>query len=142
MERISLDDQYAQIAHIISKRGTCNKLRVGCVITQNGRIVATGYNGGLKGEKECDWGVKDFHCIEASCIHAVHAEANAIYFAAKQGISLKGATMYCTHSPCTDCAEAIVQAGIIKVCYSELFRDPKPLERLNLNGVLTEYWPI
>lgn len=138
MERMTIVEQYMRIAQLISERGSCHRLKVGCLIAKENRIVSTGYNGILKNEQECDFGILDQHCVEASCIHAVHAEANAIYAAARMGISLQGSLIYCTHSPCTDCVEAIVQAGICKVYFGELFRDQAPLTRLRSQGLLVE----
>lgn len=132
MERISNVDLYLGIANLIAKRGRCLRLQVGAVITLDNRIISTGYNGPLKNESDCN---KDSCDLKSSCTRAVHAEANAIYFAARMGISLKGATIYCTHSPCIDCCEAIVQAGIVEVIFTDEFRDPNPLDRLTLNGV-------
>lgn len=97
------------MAKVMSMRGTCGRAKVGCVLTVQGRIVATGYNGPI--DKNCD-GV----CDKLSpCTNAVHAEANAIAFAARNGIALAGATLYCTHTPCLKCAELIVQSGITEV---------------------------
>lgn len=132
MERIERTELNLQIAELISKRGTCKRLQVGAVITQDYRIVATGYNGPLPSEYSCN----ERNCeLNQSCTRAVHAEANAIFFAAKKGIALEGATLYCMYSPCTDCAEAIVQAGIKTVVFREFFRDSNPVNRLKNAGV-------
>jgi dCMP deaminase len=131
MERLNRNELNIGIAKLISQRGTCERLQVGCVITMDGRLISSGYNGPLPGENGCH-GICD---TTASCNRAVHAEANAIYAAARNGIALKGSTIYCTHSPCTDCVEAIVQSGIIEVVFEELFRDKEPLNRLRALGI-------
>lgn len=131
-ERITTHELYLTLADHISKRGTCQRAQVGCVITIQNRIVSTGYNGPLPGEHDCN----DINCdLNQSCIRAVHAEANAIFFAAKRGIALEGGTLYCRYSPCTDCVEALVQAGIKEVHFQEFFRDTKPVTRMLKAGV-------
>lgn len=145
MERITRDTLNMEVAGVISKRATCGRARVGCVITINNRIVSTGYNGpprGLLANNALDQG----HCTcdtKVPCAIAIHAEANAIYAAARAGISLAGGKLYCLYSPCWKCAEAIIQAGIEEVYYSKEYRDDKPLELLSMHGILinTVEWP-
>lgn len=132
MERIDRVELGLQMAELISKRGSCQRLQVGAVITLEGRIIATGYNGPLQSEYTCNAN----NCeLNKSCERAVHAEANAIYFAARNGIALEGGILYCTYSPCTDCAEAIVQSGIKTVIFRKFFRDTLPINRLKSAGV-------
>lgn len=104
------------ITQLIAARSTCPRARCGAILTtSDGHILATGYNGAPAGQPHCT----DAGCVEAqgSCIRAVHAEANAITQAAKLGIPLAGATMYCTHRACHACAKLIIQAGISSVVY-------------------------
>lgn len=130
MERISRNQLYISIADLISKRGTCGRLQVGAVITRNHRIVATGYNGPVKDGAHC----KGYCNIETSCTRAIHAEANAIYFAAAEGVSLKGCDIYCTHSPCIKCAEAIISSGIRNLYYLHNFRDRSGIDFIKNNS--------
>jgi dCMP deaminase len=128
-ERISRATLYIASAYLMALRGTCKRMKVGCVITsKDNRIIATGYNGSL-----------DKHCISCDltkpCTDAIHAEANAIAYAAKKGILLEGSIIYCTHSPCIKCAELIIQAGIKKVIYSKPYRDTTPKTLLEYNMV-------
>lgn len=128
-ERISRDTLYIATASLMSLRGTCKRMKVGCVITsKDNRIIATGYNGSL-----------DKHCtlcdLSKPCTEAIHAEANAIAYAAKKGIPLDGSIIYCTHSPCLKCAELIIQSGIKKVVYSKPYRDQTPKILLESNMV-------
>lgn len=112
-DRLDRDSLYILMAKLMGYRGTCLRANVGCIITVDNRIVSTGYNGSIHNE-HC----KELACdIKQKCQHAVHAEANAIAFAAKKGISLEGGTLYCNYSPCTDCAKLIIQAGIKRVVY-------------------------
>lgn len=113
MSRLDRIETNILVATVIAQRASCKRAKVGCVITKNHRIVSTGYNGPLLNtdctEANCD--------LKQKCQHAVHAEANAIAAASCQGIPLKGATLYCTHCPCYDCAKLIVQSGISAVVY-------------------------
>lgn len=135
-ERISRAELYTNIAQLMALRATCKRLNVGCVITsEDHRIISTGYNGPL---------AQDLHCttcdLSSSCQNAVHAEANAIASAAKHGISLKGANLYVTHSPCPTCTLLIIQSGIKSVTFLEKFRDTKGLDTLIANGItLTQF---
>jgi len=119
------------IAFLVSKRGTCQRAKVGCVITQDKRIVATGYNGQILNAGEC----RDICDITIGCKHAVHAEANAIAFSARLGISLLGSTLYCTHQPCYECAKIIIQAGINKVYYCLPYRITDGIHLLSEAGI-------
>lgn len=132
MERLTREAYYMGMATLTAKRGSCGRAQVGCVIIRDGRLICSGYNGPLKHDcdKRCD--------LEKPCINAIHAEANAIAFAAKNGIRLKGSTMFITFSPCTKCAELIIQSGISKVVYLTEFRDNTGLLLLNNNNILTE----
>lgn len=123
-ERISTDDVLLQIANIFSSRSTCSRQSVGCVIAINGRIISTGYNGAPSGIPHC------VHTDDSPCLDSVHAEANAIAFAAKSGIKTKGATIYTTHSPCKACAQLIINAGIKVVLYLNKHRDTTGIDLL------------
>lgn len=124
-------DTYLAVAEVISRRGTCGRAKVGCVITQENRIVSTGYNGPV-GHLYC----APHYCdLTQKCKHAVHAEANAIAFAAREGIALDNATLYCMVEPCVNCAMLIVQAGIKKVYFETNYTDSEGSILLKMNGV-------
>lgn len=130
MERISRATLALGIADLISKRGTCRRARVGCVITTSDhRIISSGYNGPLKEEDciACD--------IEKGCKLAIHAEANAIAAAAKWGIRLNCTILYSTVAPCIKCAELIIQSGILIVNFSIPYRDEDGIKLLQDHGV-------
>ncbi len=100
-----------ETAKLIAARGTCDRLQVGAIITRNARIVSSGYNGNVSGAPHCnhsEWPL-------APCSTAVHAEANAIVFAARHGVGVEGAEMWCTHQPCLACANLIINAGSLRV---------------------------
>ena len=120
MKRIDRDEYLMKIAELVALRGTCPRAKVGAVLVREGRVISTGYNGSPSGTPHCI----DMDCIldeRGKCIRTVHAELNCICFAAKYGIKTEGATMYITHSPCLDCAKAIINAGIKKVIYLEKY---------------------
>jgi dCMP deaminase len=114
-ERISRDELFIQIARLMSLRGTCRRGQVGALIVSiDHRIIGSGYNGTLIGQKHCEL----LNCdLTKKCEHSVHAEANAIAFAARKGINVEGSSLYCTTAPCKTCAMLIVQAGIMRVVY-------------------------
>lgn len=131
MERLSRHEVSLAIAKQIARRGTCKRLQVGAIITLDGRIISSGYNGPLEDEAQCEWTCNAMN----PCTKSVHAEANAIYAAAKYGIALKGASLYSTHSPCEHCVEAIVQSGIKHLYFIEQFRETSHLKRLKIAGI-------
>jgi dCMP deaminase len=111
--RITRDQMFSDIAHTISARGTCPRAKVGAVIVRDSRIIATGYNGSLPGEVHCE----DEGCIieDNHCIRVLHAEQNAIIWAARKGLSTDGAIIYVTYPVCHRCRGLIAAAGIIKI---------------------------
>lgn len=131
--RIPRDRLFIEVAKLFSQRAICGRLKVGCVITKNSRIIATGYNGPLNMDHGYplvarESSLNDCTCdLSKPCELSIHAEANAIAYAAKYGIPLDGTTLYITHSPCLKCSELIIQAGIHKVVYDQDFRDNKGL---------------
>ena len=118
------------IAFAVSARGTCSRAQVGAVIARDFRVISTGYNGVPSGMGHCDH-TQD----EQGCKHSVHAEANALVFAARHGLSVEGCTLYTTYSPCYECAKLIVNAGITRVAYSLLYRDYSGVELLRDAGI-------
>lgn len=124
------------IAHatIEAQEGTCNRLKVGAVIAIDGRVVATGYNGAPSHLPHCG---DECYPGGPPCRRSVHAEANAIAFAAKHGLATNNATMVSTDSPCLECARLIINAGIKEVYYAREYRDTKPLKELMDAGVRT-----
>lgn len=146
--RITREELYITVAETFAKRSTCGRLQVGCVLVRDGRIISTGYNGPLPpstfipsvGGKAIPIRMKNTMCscdLEKPCQKSIHAEANAISFSAKNGISLENSTLYVTHSPCIKCAELIIQAGIIGVIYKNDFRVNDGLLLLENNNIRT-----
>lgn len=124
-----------RIARTVAERGTCNRASVGCVIAREGRILSMGYVGSPPGEPHCH----DVGCLidpgGKGCIRTQHAEANAIAWAARNGIALMGADLYITLSPCLSCAKTIITAGIAAVYYETAYRNQDGISYLNRVGV-------
>lgn len=122
-QRPDWDHYFMQIADIVASRGSCERLQVGCVIVRDKRILVTGYNGAAKGAEHCtDPGVGCL-MVDGHCQRAVHAETNAVIQGALHGVSLAGATVYVTHSPCRNCAKLLVGTGIVRVVYRKDYAD-------------------
>ena len=135
------DEYLMKITRLVALRGTCERARVGAVLVREGRIISTGYNGSPSGTPHCD----DEGCIldkRGKCIRTIHAELNCICFAAKQGIKTEGTTLYVTHSPCLDCAKAIINSGIKKVLYMVEYSNLDGLRLLKKAQVETKYYRI
>lgn len=138
------DSRFMDLAFEIGKWSSCCKddRHVGAVIVQDKRILATGYNGAPSGVFSCkDKGfcmrikenIPSGTCLE-KC-YAIHAEQNAIIQAAKVGVSIDGATLYCTHRPCTICTKMIINVGIKKVIYKEDYPDEFSVKMFDEAGV-------
>ncbi len=120
--RTTWDRYFIDIAHAVASRGTCDRLAVGCVVaTTCHRILATGYNGSLRGAPHC--ADVDHRMHDGHCTHAVHAEANAVCAAAAHGVALAGAVAYVTHAPCRRCLQLLAAAGITRIVYDRPYTD-------------------
>lgn len=120
--RPSWDEYFLNLVPVVGSRGTCDRGRSGCVIVKERRILATGYVGSPIGTEHCDEIGHEMHTVKHEsgeetrhCIRTSHAEQNAIANAARFGIALEGATLYCQMAPCYVCAKMIINAGIKKV---------------------------
>lgn len=132
--RLSRDQMLMEVARVVAFRGTCTRAFIGAVIAKDGRIISSGYVGAPAGAPHCS----DVGCeigTHNGCIRTVHAESNAIAFAAKFGSSTDGATLYTTLSPCNDCAKLIINSGIKRVVYHNEYRDSRGLRMLEESGV-------
>lgn len=111
-----------EVAEAISKRATCDRGRSGCVIAKDRQILVTGYVGSPVGFPHCNEVghqmkkmIHEDGNISQHCVRTVHAEQNAICQAAKRGVSIEGATLYCRMTPCRTCAMLLINAGIKRV---------------------------
>ena len=114
------------IAREVATRSTCDRKHVGAVIVRDKCILATGYNGSVRGLAHCD--DEGHMMVDGHCVRTVHAEANAIVQAAKNGSRLDGAAIYVTASPCWNCFKLIVNAGLMRICFGEFYRDQRIFE--------------
>ncbi len=118
------DKNFINIAHELASASKCVSKQVGAVIVKNGRILSTGYNGTPAGFTNCNehWNgeyTKDHH--EWSKTYEIHAEMNAIIWAAREGISIDGATIYVTLEPCSECSKNLIASGIKKIVYDKAY---------------------
>ena len=143
------DKRFMKLTEEVAGWSSCYQTNrhVGAVIVKDKRVVTTGYNGAPAGVKSC---VEKGECLSKKLniasgtkhelCFAVHAEQNAIIQAAKLGVSIDGATLYCTHQPCVICAKMIINAGISRVVYKEGYPDDFSLELFKESGLLVEKW--
>lgn len=132
MTRPSNASVLMETARLWSSRSTCSRLSVGAVLARDTRILAQGYNGAPSGLDHCP----EPH-PEGPCTRAVHAEANVIAWAARQGLSTQGSTMYLTHWPCLECAKLIINAGVESVFFDEDYRSFSGVALLIESGIPT-----
>ncbi|MCK9276331.1 MAG: cytidine/deoxycytidylate deaminase family protein [Syntrophales bacterium] len=143
-ERPSWDRYFMDIVDLVSLRSTCIRRKVGAILVRDKRILATGYNGAPSGLA---------HCLETGCLRdklkipsgerhelcrGLHAEQNAIIQAALHGVSIKGATIYCTNHPCIICSKMIINSGLTKIFYREGYQDQLAEDLLKEAGIETK----
>jgi len=121
-KRPSWDDYFLDLADAVSRRATCDRGRSGCVIVKDKRMLVAGYVGSPSGLEHCDEvghqmkkTVHEDGHVTDHCVRTVHAEQNAICQAAKLGVSVDGASLYCRMTPCRVCAMLIINCGIKRV---------------------------
>jgi len=144
--RPTWDEYFMEVANAIAKRATCDRGRSGCVIAKDNQILATGYVGAPAGLPHCDdvghQMKKMLHedgSITEHCVRTVHAEQNAICQAAKRGVSIDGATLYCRMTPCRTCAMLIINCGIVRVVAEYRYHDGDESEAMfKMAGVKLE----
>ncbi|MBO5214762.1 MAG: cytidine/deoxycytidylate deaminase family protein [Clostridia bacterium] len=149
MKGTKWDKRFIEMADVVATWSSCyqQNRQVGAVIAKNKRILTTGYNGASAGIESCkDRG----ECLrrklnipsgtQHELCYATHAEQNAIIQAAKMGISIDGATLYCTHQPCVICAKMIINSGIKRIVYRNGYPDEFSLQLLNESGVEIEQY--
>ncbi|MCE5262588.1 MAG: cytidine/deoxycytidylate deaminase family protein [Deltaproteobacteria bacterium] len=139
--RPAWDDYFLDIVSLVGRRATCLRRQVGAALVRDRRILATGYNGAPSGLR---------HCLEIGCLReqqhvpsgerhelcrGLHAEQNAIIQAALHGVSVKGATLYCTNRPCIICAKMIINAGIVRIVVGGDYRDDLAEQMLAEAGI-------
>jgi dCMP deaminase len=138
--RASWDEYFMSIAQVVASRSTCQRKYVGAVIVRNRTILSTGYNGSIRGLPHCtDVG----HMMEGGhCVATIHAEVNAIIQAARNGVMIEGATLYVTASPCWNCFKQAANAGIVRICYAEFYRDERIFSVAGTLGIELDHLPL
>ena len=124
------DEYFMSITELVAGRSTCMRRKVGALIVKDKRIITTGYNGAPANVR---------HCLEVGCLReeqgipsgerhelcrGLHAEQNAIIQAALHGVSIEGASLYCTNMPCIICSKMLINARIKLIIYKEGYSDP------------------
>lgn len=128
-----LDEAYLRVAKIFASLSEAERLKVGSVAVKNRHIIAEGYNGTPTGYHT--------NCCEIdgeTDPMVLHSEQNTLIKIARSGNSSEGATMYITHSPCAMCAKLMIQAGIVRVVFEELYRDDTPIKILRDHGIVVD----
>jgi len=121
--RASWDEYFMNVARVVAIRATCDRKHVGAVLVRDRTILSTGYNGSIRGLPHCS---EVGHMMEEGhCVRTVHAEANAIIQAAKNGVAIDGASVYTTASPCWPCFKLIANAGARRIVFGEFYRDQR-----------------
>jgi dCMP deaminase len=121
--RVDWHRYFMNIAQQVASRSTCDRKHVGAVIVRDRTILSTGYNGSIRGMPHCDDVGHDLE--NGHCVGTVHAEANALIQAAKNGVQVDGAEIYTTASPCWSCFKLLANVGIRRIYYGEFYRDEK-----------------
>lgn len=131
--RATWDEYFMEIAKEVSSRATCPRKHVGAVIVRDRTIISTGYNSAIRGAPHCE----DVGCMmeDNHCVRVVHAEANAIIQAAKNGVNIDKATIYTLASPCWPCFKLIANAGILRIVFKEFYRDERIFEASKNAGI-------
>lgn len=166
MDRPDINDVMMDSALLFAERSTCARVKAGAVISIDDHIVSTGYNGNAPGKEHCndhfkeifeekkkEWSpsmtfslwqeteeFKEMH-HDWAIRNELHAEMNAIIYAARRGIQIQGGAIYTTYSPCLFCTKAIIQAGLKEVYYNKLYDKPEgrdSLQVLKENGIHVE----
>lgn len=145
--RPSWDEYFQTITRDVADRSTCIRRHVGAIVVKDKRILATGYNGAPSGLQ---------HCLTTGCLReelgipsgqkhelcrGAHAEQNAVIQAAKYGVSIDGATVYCTNQPCIVCAKILINAGISKIVYENSYPDELSEKMLGEAGIELVHMP-
>src|SRR4030067_206783 len=142
--RPDIDEYFLKIASVVAERATCRRHHVGAVAGKDKHILATGYNGAAAGLKDClELGcLRDEQGIPSGTRHeicrGIHAEQNAIIQASLHGVSLEGATVYVTHSPCVLCAKMLANARIKRLVTFGKYADDAFLDLFQEAGIKFE----
>jgi len=131
--RDNWDGYFMRIAAVVATRATCDRKHVGALLVRDRTILSTGYNGSIRSMPHCD---DAGHMLEnGHCVATIHAEANSILQAAKNGVRIEGADIYTTASPCWPCFKLIANSGLKRIVYGEFYRDERTFEVAKKLGI-------
>lgn len=140
--RLSWDEYFMTITRQVAERSTCARAKVGAVIVRDRSILATGYNGSPAGMPHCtEVGCLIYESrtptgdVEQNCFRTIHAEINAIAQAAKNGASIRDASIYITHTPCIHCLKVLVNTGIRAIFYEKPYKIDTVADIIEQTGV-------
>ena len=140
VDRVDWHTYFMNIALQVSTRSTCPRKKVGAVIARDRTILSTGYNGSIRGLPHCS---EVGHMMEdGHCVATIHAEANAIIQAARNGVMIEGATNYVTASPCWNCFKQLANSGVTRICFGEFYRDERIFEIAKQIGIELSHVPL
>lgn len=141
MDRPSWEEYFMEITRLVARRSSCLRRQVGATLIKDRNILATGYNGTPSGIR---------HCSEVGCLRqqmqvpsgerhelcrGLHAEQNAIIQAAKHGVNISDATLYCTNFPCVICTKMIINSGLSSIVYLDGYPDKLSAEMFSESGI-------
>jgi len=127
------DQYFMDIAQMVATRATCDRKHVGAMLVRDRIILSTGYNGSIRGMPHCD---EAGHMMEnGHCVATIHAEANAILQAARNGVRTDGCDIYTTASPCWPCFKLIANSGMKRIVFGEFYRDERIFEVAGKIGI-------
>ncbi len=143
MKKPTWEEYFVNMLDSVGLRSGCDRGRCACIITYDNRIISTGYSAPPRGLPDC---FAEGHLLQqvdngdglkpsSHCVRNVHAEQNAIIHAARFGISLEGATLYVSMSPCSTCAKLIIGAGIKRVIAKKMYQKEEPVNLLKTVGI-------
>jgi dCMP deaminase len=146
-KRSDIDEYFLKIASVVAERSTCRRHHMGAIAVRDKHILATGYNGAPAGAKDClelgclrdEMGIKSG--TRQEICRAIHAEQNVIIQAGLHGVSLEGATVYCTHTPCVLCAKMMVNARVARSVSFGKYNDDTFKELFQEAGIQVDIKP-
>ena len=138
LSRISFDELFAEVTLLIAERSSCAKTKQAALLIKDNRIISFGYNGSIAGGLNCLEDGGEEACgkdSNGSCFQGIHAEQNAIGYAARNGINTDGCIMYVTQTPCLWCAKLLVASGIKEYHYIDEYRIDEGKKFLEFSGI-------
>lgn len=126
--RLDWNQYFMSSAILISSRSSCERLKVGCIIVKDNRIISSGYNGHITGTPHIS--IVDNNHEQTT----IHAEINALAYAAKYGVSINNSIAYITHYPCINCFKALIASGVTKIIYKNDYKNYNVIQEI-LNNI-------